>query len=424
MTDQILRRAKAETFARERRVPVDADTLAIASGIVEDVRERGEVAIREHAERLGDVEPNAPLVIGRAELQSALDGLVAEERELLERTAERIRSFAQAQRQSLVDARVDIPGGKAGHDVVPIASAGCYAPGGRFPLPSSVLMTAIPARVAGVERVVVASPRPLPVVLAAAAIAGADELLCVGGAQAIAALAYGGAVEPVDFIAGPGNRFVTAAKKLVFGEVGLDGLAGPSELVVVADDSADVELLASDLLAVAEHDDDAVAILISTSEEVADAMDEALEAQLKGLATAGTARVALERNGVCVLARDLAEAATVSDRIAPEHLSLHVANAESAASHFDAFGTLFIGEGSAEVLGDYGAGPNHVLPTGGTARFSGGLSVMDFLRVRTWLQVDDASVASDAALLGRLEGLEAHARSADRRTGGKSAASV
>jgi phosphoribosyl-ATP pyrophosphohydrolase/phosphoribosyl-AMP cyclohydrolase/histidinol dehydrogenase len=274
-------------------------------------------------------------------------------------------------------------------------------------------MTAVTARAAGVGSVWVASPRPAQVTLAAAAVAGADALLAVGGAQAIAALAWGaGPVPAVDVIVGPGNRWVTAAKQLVAGQVGIDLLAGPSELVVLADADADPAVIAADLLAQAEHDPDARPILVTPSVALADAVDAALSDQLSELPTAAIAFEAV-RNGFCVLVRDLAEGCAVCDRLAPEHLEVLTADADAVASRLRHYGGLFVGAASAEVLGDYGVGPNHVLPTGTAARFSGGLSVLHFLRVRTWLRLEAG--AADAAALARLEGLEGHARSAERR---------
>jgi len=413
------RRLTRETLPSLRRDPVDPETQALARAIVDDVRERGEVALIHHAERLGDVIPGAPIVVERPALEAALTRLAPGDRALLERTAERIRAFAEAQRATLGELEVKLSGGRAGHTVAPVERAGCYAPGGRFPLPSSVLMTAVTARAAGVREVWVASPRPTAMTLAAAAVAEADALLAVGGAQAIAALAFGvGPIPACDVIVGPGNRWVTAAKQAVSGRVRIDMLAGPSELLVLADDRADPALVAADLLGQAEHDPDAVPILVSLDAALVDAVEAELSRQLADLPTAETAREALGQ-GFAVVAADLEEAIAICDQLAPEHLELMVRGAAEVAPRLAHYGGLFIGAGSAEVLGDYGAGPNHVLPTGGTARFSGGLSVFDFLRIRTWLTIDDLAVAQplvrDAAALARHEGLEAHARSAERR---------
>jgi len=411
-----LRRLRPDALPSLRRAAVDADTLTAASVIVEDVRARGEVALRAHATRLGDLPEGAPLVLNRDALKRAFDAQPAEVQALLERTAARVRAFAVAQRAALSAVDIEVPGGRAGHDIRAVDRAACYAPGGRFPLPSSVLMTAVTARVAGVAHVIVASPRPAPVTLAAAHVANADALLCVGGAHAIAALAFGaGPVPACDVIVGPGNRWVTAAKQLVSGQVGIDMLAGPSELVVLADDSADPETVAADLLAQAEHDPDALPILVTTSDPLIDHVNEALRAQLAVLPTAETATAAVSE-GFAVLCATLDEAVDVCDALAPEHLEVMTRDAEALQPRLRHYGGLFVGHGAAEVLGDYGAGPNHVLPTGGTARQTGGLSVFTFLRVRTWLRMHaPAELARDAAALARLEGLEGHARSAERR---------
>ena len=407
-----------------RRSPTDAETLAGAADLVGRVRDGGEAALRELGERFGDLAPGDPLVHGRDALRDAAASIDPDELGVLERAAARIESFARAQRASLAEVDEPIPGGRAGHTVLPVDRAGCYAPGGRYPLVSSVLMTAIPARVAGVREVWVASPRPTASVLAAASVAGADAVLGVGGAQAIAALAYGaGPVPACDVVCGPGNRWVTAAKRLVAGAVGIDMLAGPSELLVIADDSADARTVAADLLAQAEHDDDASAVLVTTSVALVDAVNRELGAQLGDLPTAPTARAALA-NSFAVVVGSMDEAVDVSDRIAPEHLEIHARDAGSIAGRLRHAGALFVGAGSAEVLGDYGAGPNHTLPTGGAARSAAGLSVLTFLRARTWLRMDDAGpggagpgrgVVEDAVRLARMEGLEAHARSAERR---------
>ena len=397
----------------------DAATLQTVQGILDDVRSRGMQAVAEHGRRLGDLQPEQAVSFGKTQLRSVLKEIEPADRAVLERTAARIRRFAAAQLASLTELRTAVAGGEAGHTIAAMPCAGCYAPGGRFPLPSSVLMTVVTARVAGVETVWVASPRPAPVTLAAAAIAGADGLLAVGGAQAIAALAYGAAPVPAcDVIVGPGNRWVTAAKQLVAGAVAIDMLAGPSELVILADGSSDAATAAADLLAQAEHDPEALPILVSTDATWVDRVRELADEQLSDLPTAETARPALE-NGFAVIAADLDEAVAVVNEIAPEHLEVLVRAPEALLPQLKHYGGLFLGEAAAEVLGDYGAGPNHVLPTGGQARSTGGLSVANFLRIRSWLRIDDPGAArevvEDAIALARLEGLEAHARSAERR---------
>ena len=415
----MLRRRSVAELVGRRAAGVPAEAFAVAAPIVEAVRTRGEPALREYAERFGDVVTGGPLFLDRAALARGLASLPAGDRARLERVAERIRTFAEAQKRALGAVTVELPGGAAGHWIAPLERAGCYAPGGRYPLPSSVLMTAVTARAAGVTDIWVASPKPGPMTLAAAAIAGADGFLAAGGAQAIAALAFGaGPLPPCNVVVGPGNRYVTAAKQLVAGRVAIDLLAGPSELVLFADGTASLAVLAADLLAQAEHDPDAVPVLVTLDPTHLDRVEAELERQLADLPTGEIARAALANGGIVVVA-NVDEGIAACDALAPEHLELCLRDAVAVAPRLAHFGALFIGAGSAEVLADYGAGPNHVLPTAGTARSKGGLSVYTFLRVRTWLRIDDSAAArplvEDAAWFGRVEGLEAHARSAERR---------
>jgi len=417
----LLRDRTVEEIVRQRCVALPAEALDAAAEIVAAVRRGGEPALRQQAERFGELQPNEPIVIERRGLADALRALDGADRERLERVAGRIRAFAEAQRGAVREVTISVPGGVAGHRIVPVMRAGCYAPGGRYPLPSSVLMTAITARVAGVAQVIVASPKPSRLVLAAAAVAGADAVVPVGGAQAIAALAYGaGPVPACDVVVGPGNRYVTAAKHLVATTVGIDTLAGPSELIVFADASADPGLVAADLLAQAEHDTDAVPLLVTTDTTLPRRVNDELSRQMADLPTSQIAGVALTNGGViCVGTLD--EGVAACDAIAPEHLALQLADPAAAivTRRLRNYGTLFVGPSAGEVLGDYGAGPNHVLPTGGAARGMGGLSVLTFLRLRTWLRIDDAAaaceLADDSAWFARAEGLEGHARSAERR---------
>jgi phosphoribosyl-ATP pyrophosphohydrolase/phosphoribosyl-AMP cyclohydrolase/histidinol dehydrogenase len=387
--------------------------------ILAEVESEGEAAVRRWAEKLGDLEPGAPLIVPPEALTDALRDLPTSQWEVLERVAERIRRFARQQSSALGDFEVSIPGGLTGQRMVPVQTAGCYAPGGRYPLPSSVLMTAVTARVAGVEQVWLASPRPSLETLAAAAIADVDGVLAVGGAQAVAALAYGaGGVPACDVVVGPGNVWVTTAKRLLVGTVGIDLLAGPSELVIVADDAADPALLAADLLAQAEHDGEALPILITPSAALVETVERELAIQLRDLKTAETAEISLQR-GFAVLTGDLDEAVEVANRLAPEHLQIMTRRPSEVGSRSRSFGGLFLGASTPEVLGDYGAGPNHTLPTGGTARFASGLSVLDFLCQRTWIEIDSAEEArelyEDAAVLAEMEGLAAHRRAAELR---------
>ncbi len=417
MTANVFRRFSAGAVPLRRRDGIDADTLAGAAAIVDGVRAGGVPALLAYAERLDGLVPGSPWIFERSDLARALGQLDAKTRSVLERTAGRIGEFARAQRAALTDTSVILPGGTAGHTVVPMERAGCYAPAGRYPLPSSLLMTAVTARAAGVRDVIVATPNPGTLMLATAAIADADVVIGVGGAHAIAAMAYGVGVPACDIVVGPGNRWVTTAKKCVAGDVAIDMLAGPSELVVVADETADPATVAADLLAQAEHDPDAFTALVTTRVDLIDAVEAEIVGQLQTLPTAAVAKASLA-NGWAVVCADRDEAARVCDAIAPEHLQLSINDAEAFAAQCAHAGACFIGERSAEVFGDYGIGGNHVLPTGRGARFTGGLTALSFVRVRSWLRMDDsAAVVGDVAAMARIEGLEGHARAALRRAG-------
>lgn len=422
MSDFIPERPLEAILARRRSGGLDEETDRRAAAIVHSVRDRGQAALVEAIERFENREAN-PLVLDRETLEKQATSVAPEVRSLLERTAERIRTFARSQLGATRDVQVAIPGGRAGHRITAVERAGCYAPAGRHPLPSSILMTVIPARVAGVRDITVAGPGTSPIMACAAEIAGTDRMLLAGGAHAIGALAYGvgGVVEPVDVIVGPGSRWVTAGKKAVSAEVGLDMLAGPSELLILADDTTDPSLIADDLIAQAEHDEDARVYLVTTSPELPERVRDCLTAALEDLPTAAVAASALRASASLVVASE-DEAATVADALAAEHVEILTASPSRLGGRLRHGGALFVGAGAAEVLGDYGAGPNHTLPTGGQARFASGLSVETFLKRTTWLEMDDpgpstSELVRDAVALARLEGLEGHARSAARRLG-------
>jgi len=417
---ELLRHRSIAELRGRSRLGIDADTLTRAARILDDVDRNGESAVRRWSEQLGDRTPDSPLIIDADVCRQALESLPDGELEALKRAHSRIESFAVAQRASLADLELDLPAGRAGHEITPIATAGCYAPGGRYPLPSSVLMTAVTARAAGVERVYVASPRPTAATLAAAALGRADAVLAVGGVQAIGALVNGIAgLDYCDVVVGPGNRWVTAAKQLVNGRVRIDMLAGPSELMVIADDSADPAWVAADLLAQAEHDPDAVPMLVTWCSKLPEAVERELERQLADLPTADIARRAMNNGGLLTV-DDPEEAVAAADAMAPEHLQLSTRDPRDLLTRCRHYGAAFLGHHSAEVFGDYGAGPNHTLPTGGTARFSGGLWVGTFLRTRTWLDLDPSLPAfsrlvADTEVLADLEGLAGHRRAASIR---------
>lgn len=410
--------------------PVDAKALSQATDIVNSLKEASDRSskLMEIAKGFRDLDGSATsYVVSREDLKKAYDGLSDGDRSVLISIHKRVETFALAQRSSIVDMAIPIPGGQAGHRVTACNTAGCYAPGGRYPLPSSVVMTAVTARAAGCKRVVVASPRPAQITLAAAYISGADLFLQVGGAQAIAAMAYGvgGAdgipeVPSCDVIVGPGNKWVTAAKSIVNGHCGIDMLAGPSEVLVICDETANADVVASDLIAQAEHDVVARPILISSSQSMIDSVTAKAKERLDSLPEPNRS-TAIEAfsSGYAVCCDSVDKCVEISDQIAPEHLEIQTRDFQAVADQCKCYGGMFIGEYAAEVLGDYGAGPNHTLPTGGTGRFTGGLSVFSFLGIRTWIRIDDKAASqgmvNDCVTMARLEGLEGHARAAEAR---------
>jgi len=434
----LLRLLDPSDLTRRRAAAIDDATLSAARGHVEAIRSGGETHALTLAERFGDVPPHtraAELVIRPERLRAALGALPAATRHGLEASADSIRAFALAQRACINDLDTQTPGDgfqtgpthagptqagqavRAGHRVIPLSSAGCYAPGGRYPLPSSVLMTAITARAAGVASVWVASPKPTVETLAAAAIAGADGVLPLGGIPAIVSMSEGLFGLPAcDIVTGPGNRWVTAAKSLIRDRTTIDLVAGPSELLIIADRHADAALIAADLLAQAEHDEDALPVLIVTDVRLIDAVERELEQQLATLPTRATAAIAL-RNGGVLLAAGVDEAVAFAEAFAPEHLELMIEHAAAVEPAIRNAGAVFIGRATAEVFGDYGLGPNHTLPTGGWAALTGGLSVFSFLKVRTFMETPEPGpeLIDRVSAFARIEGLEAHARAAERR---------
>ncbi|CAN5712314.1 histidinol dehydrogenase [soil metagenome] len=404
---------------RAAEADVDADVAAI----IADVRSRGDAALIELTARWdGLTLTPATLAFAPAEITAAIETVPAAEREALEVAAERIRLYHE--RQIPADAQwVDASGAELGWRWTPVAAAGLYVPGGTASYPSSVLMNAIPARVAGVERLAICVPTPggaaNPLVLLAARLAGIDTIYRIGGAQAIAALAYGTeTVRAVDKITGPGNAFVAAAKRRVFGQVGIDMIAGPTEVLVIADATSDPDWIALDLLAQAEHDASAQAMLITDDAAFGRRVAEALAARLDGLERRAIAAASWGDFGAVITVRDWAEAVALADRIAPEHLEILNANAEALAAEVRHAGAVFIGPWSPEAVGDYVAGPNHVLPTSGSARFASGLSVIDFLKRTTLTRLTPAALAAigpAAETLARAEGLGAHALSVAAR---------
>lgn len=411
--------AEFDALVNARR-EADGDVSRDVAAIIARVRTEGDAAVAELTKKFDghSLDWRIPL----AECQSALDALDPALRSALELAADRIRTYHEKQRPEGSDS-VDAAGVRVGARWSAVDAAGVYVPGGRAAYPSSVLMNLIPAKVAGVERLVMVTPTPggeaNPLVLAAAALAGADEVWRIGGAQAVAALAYGTAtIQRVDVITGPGNAWVAEAKRQLFGVVGIDMVAGPSEIVVVADGANDPDWIAADLLSQAEHDPTSQSILLTDDMNFADAVTESVERLLPQLSTEAVARASWNRFGAIIDVGDLAETPALIDTLAPEHLELAVEDPEPLFRAVRHAGSIFLGRHTPEAVGDYVGGPNHVLPTGRRARFSSGLSVLDFMKRTSFLACDPHSihaVGPAAAALAVAEGLPAHAASVRAR---------
>lgn len=404
--------------------PMDATVVETVQGILEDVRRRGDQALIEYTHRFDRraIKVASEFELPRERLNKARAELDPDLHEALRHAAERIQSYHERQKQASWT-YVEEDGTVLGQQITPLGRIGVYVPGGKAAYPSTVLMNVIPAKVAGVEEILMVAPAPqgelAPVVLAAAAIAGVDRVFTIGGAQAIAALAYGTETIPaVDKIVGPGNSYVATAKAMVFGRVGIDMIAGPSEIVIVCDGQTDPDWIAMDLFAQAEHDEQARAIVLSPEAAFLDAVQTSIAHQLPQMERAPIIRTSLSSQGALITVRDLDEAAEIVNRIAPEHLELAVADPQALAAKIRHAGAIFMGPYTAEVLGDYCAGPNHVLPTGRTARFSSPLGVYDFQKRSSLIQCSERAaqrLGQTASVLARAEGLTAHARSAEYR---------
>ena len=393
--------------------------------ILKDVRTRGDSALQDWTKRL-DLIDRKPAPVSKDLIQAAYDSLPPTQRDALEKAASRVEAFHK--KQPLTSWFTNELGGTLGQIIRPIQRVGLYVPGGTAPLPSTVLMSAIPARVAGVKEIVIVTPpnrefanadaqAPInPVILAACAVAGVDEVYAIGGAQAIAALAYGTeTIHPIDKIFGPGNLFVTLAKRQVYGVVGIDGLAGPTETVVIADDFANPSWVAADLLAQAEHDLLASAILLTPSQSLIEKVQVEVANQIEQRNRADIIVASLENRGGAILTRDLDEAIDLANEYAPEHLGLSVSEPWNWVEKVTNAGGIFMGENSFEVLGDYLAGPSHVMPTGGSARFASPLNVWDFVKIVSLIALDEKTakeVGPIAATLAQSESLDAHANAA------------
>jgi histidinol dehydrogenase len=399
---------------RATRVVVPTEQDAIVQPIIDAVRQHGDEALLDFARRLDGLQ-NAPLRIAEADLEAAADDLTPAVREAAETAIANIRAFARRQlpRECFEEFG---PGRHLGWVVRPLDAVGCYVPSGRYPLPSTLLMTAVLAQVAGVPRICITSPRPSPEILGCAHMLGIREVYRVGGAHAIAAMAYGtSTIRRVDRIVGPGNAYVAAAKKLLAGVVGIDFVAGPTEIMILASDG-DARVIAADLLAQAEHDVTASAVLVTTSQRLAEEVVREIEKQLNDLPTAAVARQAIDRNGAIYVVPAMEVGLEICNAWAPEHLSLHD---PALLPQIRNAGTVFLGQNSPESAGDYAAGPSHVLPTGGAARLRGGLSAADFVKLIAVQQLSPAALqalAPAVTTLARAEGLEAHARAVEVRS--------
>ncbi len=408
-------------LAMKREDAPDVD--ATVAAIIADVRARGDAAVLELTERFDRLALTPEtMAFSAAEMDAAIAQVPVAEREALEQAADRIRAYHE--RQLPEDAQwTDAQGATLGWRWTPVEAAGLYVPGGLASYPSSVLMNAIPAQVAGVERLVITAPTPdgvaNPLVLLAARLSGVETVYRIGGAQAVAALAFGTeTIDPVDKITGPGNAFVAAAKRRVFGKVGIDMIAGPSEILVIADGQNDPDWIAVDLLSQAEHDESAQSILITDDAGFGQAVAEAVEARLETLERRVIAGASWRDFGAVITVRDLDEAARLSDRIAPEHLELCVADPQALSAKIRHAGAIFLGAWTPEAIGDYVGGPNHVLPTARSARFSSGLSVLDFMKRTTLAEMTPAALGAigpAAEVLARSESLEAHGLSVRAR---------
>ncbi len=402
----------------------DMAVETVVRDIINEVRSRGDAALLEYTQRFDrrSVTNAAGLEIPLADCRLALERIPAEQRAALELAAERVRAYAAHQRlESWSYTEAD--GTLLGQQVMPMDRAGLYVPGGKAAYPSSVLMNAIPAKVAGVAELIMVVPTPggevNDMVLAAAAIAGVDRVFAIGGAQAVAALAYGTETVPaVDKIVGPGNVYVATAKRMVFGKVGIDMIAGPSEILVICDGNTDPDWIAIDLFSQAEHDEDARSLLVSPDAEFLDRVSASIERLLPEMPRAEIIRASLQGQGALIQVRDMSEAIAVANKVAPEHLELSIEDPQTVAAQIRHAGAIFMGRYTAEVLGDYCAGPNHVLPTSRTARFSSPLGVYDFQKRSSLIQCSAqgaSTLGKTAAVLAHGEGLTAHARSAEVR---------
>lgn len=399
---------------------IELEALNDAEKIIEDVKNNGDSAIIKYSKDFGDgsFSSSNDFLVSEQEIEKALNSIEQKTINTIEKCINNIKYFAQKQFECIKSLDIEIKKSHLGHRITPLERVLCYVPGGNYPLPSSAMMTAIPARVAGVKEIMLTSPKIKAQTIAAAKLSGADKIYKLGGVQAISAFAYGTqSILPVDKIVGPGNKYVTFAKKFVYGKCSIDFLAGPSEVLIVADNKQDPQIISADLLAQCEHDKDARGYLICFSEEFAKKVQKSALKQLKQLKTSNVAEISFEKS-IAVVVDNLEEAIQISNKRAPEHLELMFDGAQEKADNFINYGSLFIGKYCAEVFGDYCSGTNHVLPTNSAARYTGGLSVFDFIKIQTY-QIISQEYAQElselASEIAACEGLLAHKLASDIR---------
>lgn len=398
----------------------DLENLESATEIIEDVKHNGDNAIIKYCSQFGDGEfsNSNDFIVSDKEIDEAFDLTSEKTITTLKKCIENVKNFAQEQLKCIKNLDLKINSSHLGHRIVPIEKVLCYVPGGNYPLPSSAIMTTIPAKVAGVGEIYLTSPKIKPQTIVAAKLSGADKIYKLGGVQAISAFAYGTeSINSVDKIVGPGNKYVTFAKKYVYGKCSIDFLAGPSEVLVVADDNQDPKLVSADILAQCEHDRDARGYLICFSENFAQKVIDSAKKQLETLETKGIAQISFEKS-VAIVVKNIEEAIKISNKRAPEHLELMFNGADKISDKFTNYGSLFIGSNCAEVFGDYCSGTNHVLPTNSAARYTGGLSVFDFIKIQTYQMLGknySQKLSTLASELAAQEGLMGHKLASDLR---------
>lgn len=396
------------------------DNLEGAKEIIEDIRQNGNNSVIKYSKKFGDGDFALPynFIVSEDEITQAFSVVPESIIKSLQKCIDNIREFAQKQFECIKNLDIEKNTSQLGHRIIPLNRILCYVPGGNYPLPSSAIMTCIPAKVAGVKEVILTSPKIKPQTIVAAKLSGADKIYRLGGVQAISAFAYGTeTIEPVDKIVGPGNKYVTYAKKYVYGQCSIDFLAGPSEVLIVADDNQDPSLVSADILAQCEHDKDARGYLVCFSEDFANKVIKSAQEQLNKLETKDIASISFEKS-TAIVVKNIDEAIKISNQRAPEHLELMFDGAEKISNNFTNYGSMFIGANCAEVFGDYCSGTNHVLPTNAAARYTGGLSVFDFIKIQTYQMLSkeySKELSHLASEIAQQEGLMAHKLASDLR---------